>query len=180
MGGDRRAVGPQTGGDRRIAVRRAVRGCGALVGGLAGIASDVSFTTKPCEAILGSPYSIARLGGTLALPMRALVQLRICADRRGGSSHPLRGARWGRGRPESPARPSRCLNRLWRCRPARPPTSRNTPLRDAPRCVDPHPPAAPRRVDSHPVEPTPTADSHPTPAPKDVMDGKPCLAHIAR
>jgi hypothetical protein len=37
-----------------------------LVGGLAGIASDVSFTTKPCEAILGSPYSIARLGGTLA------------------------------------------------------------------------------------------------------------------
>jgi hypothetical protein len=67
-------VGPQTGGQRRGSAPRAARGCVALVGGLAGIATDVSIPTKPCAAILDSPYPdtslagtthpIARLGGT--------------------------------------------------------------------------------------------------------------------
>jgi hypothetical protein len=47
-----------------VVVRRAVRGFGALVGGLAGIASDVSIITKRCGAILGSPYPDTILGGT--------------------------------------------------------------------------------------------------------------------
>jgi hypothetical protein len=45
-------------------VRRAVWGRDALVGGLAGIARDVSILTKPCEAILDSPYPDTILGGT--------------------------------------------------------------------------------------------------------------------
>jgi hypothetical protein len=36
----------------------------ALVGGLAGIASDVSMITKPCAAILDSPYPDTSLAGT--------------------------------------------------------------------------------------------------------------------
>jgi hypothetical protein len=136
---NRRIAGPQTGGNRRGSAPRAAGGFGALVGGPADIATDVSIVTKPCAAILDGPYSIARLDGT---------------------SHPhharrrhLAGARrsyWGRGRPESLPRPSRCLHRLWRCRPARPPTPPNPPLR-----------AAPNRADPHPVDPTLTADSHP-------------------
>jgi hypothetical protein len=57
-------VGPHTGGDRRIAGPRAAGGFDALVGGPAGIASDVSIITKPCEAILGGPYPDTILGGT--------------------------------------------------------------------------------------------------------------------
>jgi hypothetical protein len=34
-----------------------------LVGGLAGIATDVSIITKPCAAILGSPYPDTVVGG---------------------------------------------------------------------------------------------------------------------
>jgi hypothetical protein len=47
-----------------VVVRRAVRGFGALVGGLAGIASDVSVITKPCAAILDSPYPDTSLDGS--------------------------------------------------------------------------------------------------------------------
>jgi hypothetical protein len=85
-----------------------------------------------------------------ATPLPALVAPRISAARLAGTTNPLHGAYRSRGRPESPARPSRCPNRLWRCRPARPPTSRNPALRAAPRCVDPHPSAAPRCVSTHP------------------------------
>jgi hypothetical protein len=58
-----------------------------LVGGLAGIATDVSMITKPCAAILDSPYSDTILAGTpqlrraswwhLASPLRALMAPRI-------------------------------------------------------------------------------------------------------
>jgi hypothetical protein len=70
-----------------VVVRRAVRGFGALVGGLAGIASDVSIITKRCGAILGSPYPDTVVGGTTnphrapwwhpASPLPALVAARI-------------------------------------------------------------------------------------------------------
>jgi hypothetical protein len=90
-----------------------------------------------------------------ASALRALVAPRIRAARLDGTPHPLHGAYRSRGRPESPPISSRYLNRLWRCRPARPPTSRNTPLR-----------AAPIRADFHPDDPTPTVDSHPSAAPR--------------
>jgi hypothetical protein len=147
---NRRIAGPQTGGNRRGSAPRAAGGFGALVGGPADIATDVSIVTKPCAAILDGPYSIARLDGT---------------------SHPhharrrhLAGARrsyWGRGRPESLPRPSRYLHRLWRCRPARPPTPRNPPLRAAPIRADPHPVDPTLTVVSHPVAPTKTVVPHP-------------------
>jgi hypothetical protein len=84
------------------------------------------------------------------IPLRALVAPRIPIARLDGTSHPLHGAYRGRGRPESPPIPSRYLNRLWRCRPARPPTHRNPALRAGPRCPDPHPSAAPPCVSTHP------------------------------
>jgi hypothetical protein len=85
-GGNRRGSAPQTGANRRIAAPRAARGCGTLVGGLAGIASDVSMVAKPCAAILDSPYPDTILDGTphphrarwqLASPPRGLVAARI-------------------------------------------------------------------------------------------------------
>jgi hypothetical protein len=58
-----------------------------LVGGLADIASDVSIITKPCAAILDSPYPDTSLGGTThphrppwwnpASALRALMAARI-------------------------------------------------------------------------------------------------------
>jgi hypothetical protein len=60
-----------------------VRGFETLVGGPAGIASDVSIITKPCEAILDGPYPIARLAGTTN-----------SAARLDGSSHPYRPHWW--------------------------------------------------------------------------------------
>jgi hypothetical protein len=58
-----------------------------LVGGLAGIATDVPILTKPCAAILDSPYPDTSLGGTTnphcppwwhpASPLRALLAPRI-------------------------------------------------------------------------------------------------------
>jgi hypothetical protein len=56
--------GAADGWEMIVVVRRAVWGFGALVGGLAGIASDVSVITKPCAAILDSPYSDTILDGT--------------------------------------------------------------------------------------------------------------------
>jgi hypothetical protein len=47
-----------------VVVRRAAGCFEALVGGLAGIASDVSMITKPCAAILDSPYPDTSLGAT--------------------------------------------------------------------------------------------------------------------
>jgi hypothetical protein len=77
-GGDQRFLWAQRGGDQRflwdqrgcvkavsgrstgwetiVVVRRAARGCGALVGGLAGIAADVADNARVLGAILGSPY----------------------------------------------------------------------------------------------------------------------------
>jgi hypothetical protein len=70
-GGRRRIVGWEsavfvgaTGCETIVAVRRAARGFGTLVGGPAGIATDVSMNTLICGAILDGPYSIARLAGT--------------------------------------------------------------------------------------------------------------------
>jgi hypothetical protein len=60
-----------------VVVRRAARGCVALVGGPAGIASDVSMNTLICGAILDGPYSHTILGGTLASQLRAFVAPRI-------------------------------------------------------------------------------------------------------
>jgi hypothetical protein len=129
-------------------------------------------------------------------PLPALVAPRIPTTTLGGTSQHHHAHRWhlagarrpyrGRGRPESPPIPSRRLNRRWRCRPARPPTSRNTPLRDAPprsirtrlrphRASIPTPistnvpkhPAArrPTTIDSHPSAAPSRADSHPQPPP---------------
>jgi len=105
---------------------------------------------------MGGPYPIARLAGTtinhrvprwqLAAPPRASLTPRCTTACLGGSSHPRKGARWGKGRPESPRWFSLHLKRLWRCRPAPPPTPRNTPLRAAPRCIDYHPHASPRAL----------------------------------
>jgi hypothetical protein len=80
---------------------------------------------------------------------------------RDGDSRCHQGARWSRGRPESPHKSTRSPTRHWRCRPARPPTPRNPALRAAPRCVDPHPSATP-----------PCVSTHPSCTPTDVMDGK--------
>jgi hypothetical protein len=102
MGGERRMVGSQTGGDRRAAggcvalvgirvgigaswgrrrvgdrrgsAPRAARGCVALVGGLAGIATDVAGNALVLGAILGSPYPDTSLAGTTN-PHRARWQL---------------------------------------------------------------------------------------------------------
>jgi hypothetical protein len=47
-----------------VVVRRAAGSFGTLVGGLAGIATDVPIVTKPCAAILDSPYPDTILAGT--------------------------------------------------------------------------------------------------------------------
>jgi hypothetical protein len=70
----------------------------ALVGGLAGIAKDVSVITKPCAAILDSPYPDTILAGTLHLrcppwwrhksPSRALAAPRIPTTLVAGTTHP--------------------------------------------------------------------------------------------
>jgi hypothetical protein len=86
------------GGNRRIAAPRAVRGFGALVGGLAGIASAVEVSAWQRGAILDSPYSHTSLGGhTMSHgvpwwphdePSRAVVATRSRTTRLADSSHP--------------------------------------------------------------------------------------------
>jgi hypothetical protein len=156
-GGNRRGSAPQTGGNRRIAAPRA-----------AGCFGTLRFWTAPTPIrSLMAPRNPHRAPWWHhESPSCALAAPRILDVRRGGTTNPLRGARWSRGRPESPARPSRHLNRLWRCRPARPPTPRNTPLRAAPRCADSRPVDPTSTADSRPVDPTPTADSHLSAAPR--------------
>jgi hypothetical protein len=72
-----------------------------LVGGLAGIATDVSIVTKPCGAILGSPYPDTILDGATKSPSCALVAPRIPIVRLGGTSHSRCSPWWHH---ESPSR----------------------------------------------------------------------------
>jgi hypothetical protein len=119
------------------------------------------------------------------LPSRRAAGMRVSTTH-DGDSWCQQGARWSRGRPESPHKSTCSSTRRWRCRPARPPTSRNPPLRDAPprsfrTPLRPQKPPIPTRrsdadrrsppvcdpttSDFHLDDPTPSVDSHPSAAP---------------
>jgi hypothetical protein len=130
-------------------------------------------------AILDGPYPDTRREGDAwchqgaqrgcESPPRTMgIRGAIKADR--GDAGCQQGARWSRGRPESPHKSTCSSTRRWRCRPARPPTSRNPALRDAPprsfrTPLRPQKPPIPtRRSDadrrSPPVCDPTTSDSH--------------------
>jgi hypothetical protein len=99
------------------------------------------------------------------LPARRVVMLRAATKDCGGDARCHQGSYRGRGCPESPHFAMHLPPASWRCRPARPPTPQNTPLRAAPRCADSHPDDRPLTADSHPIAPTKTAAPHPSAAP---------------
>jgi hypothetical protein len=90
--------GRSTGCETIVVARRAARGCDALVGGLAGIASAVEVSTWQRGAILDSPYPDTILAGTTMghggrwwphdEPSRAVVAARGHTTRLAGNSHP--------------------------------------------------------------------------------------------
>jgi hypothetical protein len=57
--------GRLSGWETIVVVRRAARGCVALVGGSAGIVCDVPMDTMTCSAILGDPYPYTRVVGMM-------------------------------------------------------------------------------------------------------------------
>jgi hypothetical protein len=127
-------------------------------------------------AILDGPYPDTRREGDAVVPPSRAVGMRGSIKARGGDAWCHQGSYRGRGCPESPHRAWWSSRRLWRCRPARPPTHRNTALRAAPRCADSHPSAAPRRVDPHP-DLHPRTETPPCAPPRDASIPTP-MRHI--
>jgi hypothetical protein len=134
--------GRSSGWESIVAAPRAARGRVALVGGLAGIATNVAENARVLGAILDSPYPDTILGGTthprcppwwhLASALRVVVAPRIRAARRGGTTHPHL-ARIGVGAVQNRRRYHRVISTV--CGDAGRPAHQRT---ETPRCARHH------------------------------------------
>jgi hypothetical protein len=87
----------------------------------------------PIRSKWGCELSPRRVVGMRAATTpRHVMAHRAATNARDGDTRCHQGAYRGRGCPESPHTASCRSRRRWRCRPARPPTHRNTPLRAVP------------------------------------------------